>query len=95
MSVNEHELHISKSAINLYYNVSSKINLVKQFLSNNLFEDFIYDIATKIQDALFNNFILKQDFNKDAIKQFDIDLKQGLFAIFSIYIKNVQYTFTK
>ncbi|KAI2802012.1 RAD50-interacting protein 1 [Blomia tropicalis] len=86
---------MSKIGAALIYNISLKFSEIKKRISSNLFNTFLYDIAQKIQDLFFDRIIMEHFFNKDGAKQLRIDIVYGLFSIFSLYIKNTEYTFAK
>src|SRR5699024_8079123 len=95
MSVDLGALTTSKAGATLIYNISVKSSTLKKVISSNLFHTFLYDIASKIQDLFFDRIIMEHYFNKDGARQLQHDIKEGLFSMFSLYIKNTEYTFSK
>ena len=95
MSVELDQMTTSKAGANLIYNISVKNSTIKKCISSHLFHTFLYDIASKIQDLFFDRIIMEHYFNKDGAKQLQHDIKYGLYSIFSLYIKNTEYTFAK
>lgn len=95
MSVDLKHLNTSKIGATLIYNISVKNSTLKKAISSNLFHSFLYDIADKIQNLFFDRIIMEHYFNTDGARQLQHDIQNGLFSIFSLYIKNTEYTFSK
>ncbi|UXI22189.1 TPA 5-methyltetrahydrofolate-homocysteine methyltransferase [Sarcoptes scabiei] len=86
---------ITAQSLQIFYNLSIKINHVKKFISKNLFNDFLYLIAEKIQNAMLQNFLIKKSFNQDGIKQLEIDLEHCLYPIFLPFVSDIKDIFPK
>ncbi|XP_017494783.1 PREDICTED: RAD50-interacting protein 1-like, partial [Rhagoletis zephyria] len=87
-------LSISQAGATLVYHISMQLAALKRALSTDLFHSFLYDVAEKVQRLFFERIILEHYFNHDGARQLQYDIEKGLLAIFALYLKNTEYTFS-
>ncbi len=88
-------LSISQAGATLVYHISMQLAALKRALSTDLFHSFLYDVAEKVQRLFFERIILEHYFNRDGARQLQYDIEKGLLAIFALYLKNTEYTFSR
>lgn len=87
-STNTDFLEVSSAGANLIYNLSSKCSVVKSKISSTLYEKFIGDIASKVEELLFQKLVLEHKFNRDGAKQLQFDVEYGFMPFFSMNSTN-------
>lgn len=93
--VSANKLTPSITACKLIYNFSLKFNAIQKCVSERLFTTFLYEMADRIQKIFLEELILVHYFNRDGACQLQADVKMGLFSIFNLFIKNIEFTFSK
>nr|XP_046919215.1 RAD50-interacting protein 1-like [Dermatophagoides farinae] len=91
----EQPSEVTKEAVTLFNDISAKIYWIQKNISKNLFNRLIHEIAGRLQDAFFDNFIMESQFNRDGIKQLQFDFEHAFKAIFIAYSdRNIVFTFS-
>lgn len=87
-SINNDCLEVSSAGANLIYNLSSKSANIRNKISSTLYDKFIGQIASKVEELLFERVILEHKFNRDGAKQLEFDVQFGLVSFFSMNSQN-------
>lgn len=87
------ETSCSPSSCEMFYLLSESMSKLERSLARNIFEEISVKTASKLNTLLMEELVLKNQFNDNGAKQFQIDITKCLASLFKKYFTSPENHF--